>query len=534
LGRPRKNATKEVVQQENQELSKKEVYDVMEYARALASSFYPGIITPDLISARMKEASFTPLIATETSLSKALADPKNNEETLRSFVEYYEIASAPIRRIISYLSSLPDFSLQYTVSSTEQNDYKSNDFKSDQNVFFDYLDHFDYEYHFRNVLKQVLRNEIYACVVREDGQKIVLQEIPLQYVKITGKWEYGFLIDMNFYYFIQPGVSIEGWPDWFKMKYNELFGGEKGLQKYDPMLPPELRGSSEYIYWVSLPPQYGWCFKFDPSLTVAVPHLASILPEFIDQGIMRSLQKDINIQKATKIMAGSIPLLKDQGSKVANALALDPKTTGQFLALVKNALSSAIKVAAAPLENMSAISFDGDSAAYDEYLRTAVSSTGYNSALFYTSKLKANAFESQLSFESDVLAITQSMYPQFAGFISYWANKRLKKYRYNIFFEGNAYYLSRQQRFDKAMQLAQMGAFLPQKIASALGMRPHDLIRMLEENKANGYTDLLTPVLSAFQQGNNGGAPKKSDSEISDSGAETRETGANAGRGGKE
>ena len=68
-------------------LSEQQVWDVLTFARTLASNMFPGIITPDLLSQRMKEISYTPSVATEDALNRALADPKNSEEQLRSFIE---------------------------------------------------------------------------------------------------------------------------------------------------------------------------------------------------------------------------------------------------------------------------------------------------------------------------------------------------------------------------------------------------------------------------------------------------------------
>lgn len=525
------------IEQSQEELSPQQVVDVLEFARAMAGSLYPSVLTPDLINEKLKSVSYNPLAPTQDSLNRALANPKQSEEQLRSFVEHYEIISAPVRRIISYLSSQLSLDLMYTVTNAEPEEYKNAKFKKDQKNIYDFLDRFDFQYFFRNVIKQLLRNEIYVGCLRDEGERIVLQELPLQFCKISSLWSYGYLIDFNFYYFLQPGVSLDGYPDFFKKKFDELFSGENGYKTYNPLMDPDLRGNSQFVYWVSIPPDVAWTFKFDSSLTVGVPYVASLLPDFIDQAYMRALQKSTNLASATKILTASIPLLKDQGAKVANALALDTKTTGQFMALVKSALSEAVKVAVAPVENIGAVSFDGDSEMYDTWMRGALASSGLNTALFYTSKLKANAIESQLSFQGDSLLMEHNLYPQFANFLNYYCNKRTSKYKYNFKFEGNAYYLDRQKRLETATTLATNGIVLPQLFSSALGLKPQDFYRMMEESKATGFVDKLTPILSSFQMGNNpanGGRPEKSDSKISESGEQTKSDGANIGRGGKE
>jgi hypothetical protein len=518
-------------------LDKQTVIDVLEFARAMAGSMYPSVLTPDLVNEKLKSISYNPLAPTQDSLNRALSNPKQSEEQLRSFVEYYETLSAPIRRIISYLTSQLSLDILYTVTNAEPEDYKTPKFKKDQKNIYDFLDRFDYQYFFRNVIKQLLRNEIYVGCLRDESERIVLQELPLQFCKISSLWDYGYLIDFNFYYFLQPGVSLDGFPDFFKKKFNELFSGENGYKTYNPLLSPDLRGNSQFVYWVSIPPDVAWVFKFDPSLTVGTPYIASLLPDFIDQAYMRNLQKNTNLASATKILAASIPLLKDQGAKVANALALDSKITGQFLALVKVALSDAVKVAVAPIENISAISFDGNSEMYDTWMRSSLASSGLNTALFYTSKLKANAIESQLSFQSDSLLMEHNLLPQFANFMNYYCSKKTSKFKYSFKFEGNAYYLDRQKRLETATTLATNGVILPQLFSSALGLKPQDFYRMMEESKAMDFVGKLTPIISSFnmpggEKGN--GRPTKSDATISESGEQTKSDGGNIGRGGKE
>jgi len=232
------------------EITVKEVWDVLQFAQTSMMSYFPNIYTPQLINSRMKDISFNPSVPTQDALDQALANPKNNEEILRNFVESMEILSAPFKRIISYMSSMLAYDLTYTAINVK--DYNDAKYKIDLDILFDFLDRFDYKREFNNVTKQLLRNELFAFSMRDDGDKIVLQELPLNYVKITGKWDYGFLIDFDFTYFLQPGVDVRMFPPFFQKKFDEIFGGSEGYNQYLPSLPVELRSKNNYIYWVFL------------------------------------------------------------------------------------------------------------------------------------------------------------------------------------------------------------------------------------------------------------------------------------------
>ena len=62
----------------------KEVFDFYNFSMAQSNM---NILTPDLLSGRMKDISMNPMVATETSLNAALIDPKNSENALMAFSE---------------------------------------------------------------------------------------------------------------------------------------------------------------------------------------------------------------------------------------------------------------------------------------------------------------------------------------------------------------------------------------------------------------------------------------------------------------
>jgi len=515
-------------------LSKQAVYNVMQFAQALMSSPFSNAynyITPDLINQKLKDISYSPLAPTSSDITKALNDPKNYEEQLRSFVEYFEGISMPLKRIISYMASHLSFDLQYTVQGIEEDsEYTSKPFLKDKKVVFDYFDKFDYASSFRNISKQLLRNEIAVVCPREDKDKIVLQELPLQYCKITARGSYAPLISFDFYYFLQPGVDIDLYPDWFKQKYVELFEGKSNLRHYDPGIPPSLRGNSQYIFWVDLPPEMGWVFKLDVSNMTGNPYFSGLMPMLVNDQVMINLQKNINMAEASKIILGQVPMRKDdKTASVADMIAIEPVTLGKFMALIKSSLDSSVSVASAPLEDMKSISFEGNNELLSKWIQTSLSMSGMDTSLIYSMQTKANLIDSQLSFESDSKIMEQQLYPQFVSFLNYWVHKRTTKYRYYFRLEGNDYYLNRTQRFDRAMTLADKGIVLPQLIASSLGLKPQELERMLQESRATKFAEKLTPIVSAFQMSpsNDAGRPKQNDSELGESGAQTRESGSN-------
>jgi len=516
-------------------LSEEEINQVFDFATFAKNQFgYSNVLTPDLLSARMKDVSLNPMVATETTLNNAMLAPKESEIALLGFSENFELQSMPYKRLIDYLSGMLSWDMTYT-SDVEEKDYDSGAYKKDLKTVQEFFDKFDYKKSFSEVIRQLLRNEAYFCALRF-SDRLVLQELPSSpaYTKITGRWDYGLLGSFNMMWFLLPGVDINLYPPFFARKYNEIWGGQNGKHpQYVPSLPPEIRGDSSWVYWQDLEPQDFWVFKGTEEIASRIPYFSPLFLDLLNQPLMRNLQKNINMSAASRLLVGQVPFLKDSNAKVKDAISMTSETLGKFLQLVRSALSQSISMTAAPLEQMQGVTFPAENEMYDSYMRTALASSGVNSNLIFSSNIKPNAIETQLSLNVDEQIATK-LYPQFESFLNYHVNRFTKKYKFHFKFEGTNFYTNRQNRLDAQMGLLPLGIVLPQKISAALGMSPFEFERQLAEGRANKWVDKLTPIISGAQMPADGaGRPSKSDTAISDEGANTRGTGGNIARGGK-
>ena len=542
--------TDQINDQENliTEATQEEVYNVLEFVRNYDPTFLPGIITPMLLNQRMKDITLNSVQATESTLEAALKAPKDSEEQLQSFSQDFEITSQPYKRLLAYLGNMLSFDLTYSctnIPSNKTSEYTSLAYRKDLDVVKEFLDKFDYVEEFTNVVKQLLRNEAFFCSPRFDfnGQdapdKYTLQELPSspRYTMLTGRWAYGWLYSLNMYWFIQPGVDIDLYSPFFKQKFLEAYDGRGGFRTYDPTLSEQLRGRSSYIYWQDLPVSEAWCWKFNPTVATRLPHFSGLFLDLIQQPVMRAIQKSINESTAARVVVGQIGLLKETSAKTKDQFNINPAVLGQFLAVIKAAIGDALKVAAVPLEDVKGIEFSSDNEIYSSYLKTALGNSGVNTNLVFSNDLKMNTIETQLSLNSDEQLMT-ALYPQFNNFLKYQINSRTKKYKFDFNFEGTQFYNNRQQRLDHQIELSSLGIVLPQKIAASIGMNPFDFERQLAEAKETGFVDKLTPIISGFQQSGkdggtaDGGRPQKKDTDLTESGAESRATGSNIGKGG--
>lgn len=524
---------------QNEELSQDELYDVLEFARRVYSgNITPNVYTPELTNARMKDLNLNPLSATETNIETALKDPKNNERQLIGYSEFFYLTSMIYKRMLGYIAQMPSFDYTVTCINAKKEDYKSEKYQKDMDAVYGFLDKFDVKKEFKQIMDQLLLNETYYGVLRDEStDKFAFQQLPNDYCKLTGRCEYSLLFDFNMiYFFSQVGVDLRSFPRIFTEYYNRVLD-----MKNNGYLPSSTldKRTGEWVYWVQTSPEDGmFAFKFNIGNVTSIPYFAPLFSDVVLAPLMRNLQKNVNILKAQKILVGLIPLLKDPKSgSVKDAVAIEATTLGNFLGLLKAGLHESVKVGGVPFSDLKEIDFDTTNTnIMDDYTKTTSAMSGINSRLIFANDKMSNA-ETQASIDVDEY-LTLHIYNQFNQCMDFQINKLTENFKFKFKFQGTEFKSNRQFRLDNAIKLAEHGVVLYQQIAASIGIEPHDFIRQLEEGQAMGFVDLLTPMISMYQTNGNesidkGGRERKSDNELTDSGSATRDNGSNLGRGGK-
>jgi len=544
-----KNKTENQIEEVS--LTESEVWEVINFARAM-NGFYYGepYLSPDLSNAKLKELNLNPLQASADELETAMRNPKNSELQLRSFSQDFELQSMVYKRLISYLSNMLAFDVTYT-SNAKPEDYKKPRYERDLEKVEEFLDNFSYKMEFRIAIREMLRNDAYFGVLRKIGERYILQELPPDYCRITGRWAHGFVFEFDMNWFTE--ADIDNYPDFFVKKYRELLNENKLKPNYKSVFPANDRIFRNNSQWVEVPPEISACFKLSPELITQLPYFIPLFNDLILQGLMRNLQKNLNMAAANRMIIGEVPMLnKEIKATVRDSIAVSPELLGRFLALVKSAIGDSVKLASAPLTNMRGIEFESDNDLYDSYLRTTLASSGINTNLIFSSSVKPNAIETQLSLNVDE-QMMKAIYEQFEIFVNYQLSKITSYFRFKIEFEGSDFSIDRDARFEKAMTLFDKGIMLPQKIAASLGIKPSQLRKHMEEAEANEFISKITPpaleqqlrMMELMPEGvgsptnpknaesGEAGRPKKNIKDLGEEGQKTRETGSNVAKKGR-
>lgn len=516
-------------QEEQTELTQTEVLDVLKFAENLYSPlmYGNGVWTPQLVSSALKSNTMTPEAAGDPqTIESALSHPNDTEDKLLGYSEYFELTSSVYKRALTYYSSLLSFDVSFDCVNAKPGDYSSKRFIDDFNNVGIFLDKFDVKAEFSKIARQLMRQGIYVGLWRNDcDDKFLFQEFPStpNYALLTGRWAYGYTVDLNMLYFLRPGVDIDMYPDQFKEYYRTAFGD----QVDHPYIPSNstIDRTGAFAQWVQTDPMLVWAFKSNPEVATRVPFLSGMLADVSLQPVMRQLQSNANIGAASKIVAGQVGIKRDsKGAIVQDALTLNPVTLGKFLSVVKAGLSDVIQLVAAPLENIKGIEFDGSETKelYSTYQKNAAALAGNSNFFFSDGNSKMNAIETQLIANIDE-NITGTLYPQFEDFLNFAANQYTGKYKFKFHLNGYNNYLYRKEIKERCLSFIPVGFLDLDTISHAMGMNNKtQLIRKMNETKGFDLSGLIT-ILPTSGKSLDGSLPevKKSDeTDVSENGRE--------------
>ena len=111
--------------------------------------------------------------------------------------------------------------------------------------------------------------------------------------------------------------------------------------------------------------------------------------------------------------------------------------------------------------------------------------------------------------------------------VEFFVNKLTKHYKFSFEFNGCSYPFERRERFDRLVTIADKGLVLgPSAWASAMGYKPQEFERLLEESKYSGWIDNVSQLMmnvNTTKQESQGGRPRQETGDLTDSGESSRD-----------
>lgn len=510
----------------NTELTKEQVFDVVTFAQSLI--YGNGFYTPELLNYNLLSLTGNTKTPTYEKIIKALDNARAQAKDLQEYSAWVEYNNMLYARLIRYYANMLSFDLKVTCINANGEDYSSQEYLDDKKRVWKFLDNFDYKREFNRVVDICVRQQVDFTWFRTtrgtfnagpedvDAEKVTklpkytLQTMPQDYCKITGYFEQGMLYDFDMMYFLKPGVDMDAFDPVFKKKAREIFT-EDGFLKYVPTNPLNNRDGS-FSYWVQTSPDMGaFVFSLNDFGFDTIPFLAPTLPNMITDREIQALQKDKDIEAAYGLLMGEMELLdKQKSGNVKDAFAINPKTLGTLLNLVRTGLDRNIKVGALPVKNLDFYQYnDSNPDSYTTQVKnTSALGASAGNMIFSTGKLSQEEARNAIMTDANII---KRMYSQFNAFLNFYVNKKTRKYKFSFEFEGINFPFEQEYRQKKVMELANVGIVLPSAIGAAYGYKPQDFERMMEEAKHGGFTDNLVQLMSIHTSSDKGGRPKQSE-----------------------
>jgi len=366
------------------------------------------------------------------------------------------------------------------------------------------------KYAFPKIMKGVMLEDTKFYYVIEGSDSVMLYEMPQKYCKIIGLTQYGYQYAFNMYYFLQPGINVYDFPEEFIKYFEEFIHNKK---------------KNEFYYWKPLDPVKAPVFKFNDHIAGITPPL---MGAFIDSAEIEAYKKLLKTKtqvEVWKLLLAKIPLKENQkGGKTMDEFAIDPSTAGQFAAMMQAGVPDWVKVIASPLET-EPVDFkqsQSDNNLSEVGNRNFYEGIGTPSVLFGESTSTVGGLNATIKTDENYVF---HMYRQFERFLRNYLKANIsKKYRFKYIFPDITRF-NYKEKFETFFKAAQFGSS-KDIVFTAMGINPEDMKNLIYYENSIGITDKMKPLMSSHVQsadGSEGGRPKKSEEDLTDKGAESRD-----------
>lgn len=434
----------------------------------------------------------------------------SSQTNLRNLSRFLYTLSFPLRRIINYFASLPDFSVYKVIpdiSMIEEPDEES--VLQDYEDVCRYVRAMDLMLDLFKLLIIAWREDcVYFFPVEDEDGNMLLYPMDGAYCKISGVGYNGlYHVAYDFSFFNgQNSFYLDIWPSEFKKKYN-------AYQK------------DSSLRWQELDDARAFKINIDTPELVISP-LASLFESIIDLIDLQSLTSVKDALEIYKLLVMKIPLLN---SKSPDDLALSLSLAQKFYKVALETLPPEIGLILSPGMDVDSVSFDknatSDSDAISDAYSNLMSNAGV-SQIMDSSRLTGQSAV-KASMLCDIMMATKGIIPQINAFV----NERIKLKFPNtqmIFKFTDVTIYTKEDRIKELQTACEYGLPFKMELAMTLGQDPLENYAMdwLENKLGLAQTRWNRPLISSHTMSGSsdeqtGGAPQKD--EVTDDGAASRE-----------
>lgn len=438
---------------------------------------------------------------------KFLLEPKKFQKELRKLSNYLYNSSPNYKRLVQYFSSLLTF--DFIIEPYDLNLEKVNvdAFKKQYQKNVNLLENMNIPHEFLKVLRTAFKEDIFYGYEHSTDESYFIQKLDPDYCQIKS-------IEDGVYNFAFDFSIFDSDEDLLK-KYPQEFINKHKIYKND----------KKNNRWLELDSKKTICIKINEEIEYPIPPFNVVFEAVFDIDDQKRMRKVQTKMDNYMILTQQIPI--DEKNGEANKFLIDLDTAISFHNKATQSLPEEVGLVTSPMK-IEAIKLERKNKDTDrvaEAERDYYNAAGVSQTLFNSDKMTSTGVSKSVTTDEQIVFDVLRQ-------LERWINRKLKNfnktYKFRAKFLNNTIFNIKevQERYLKA---AQFGFPVKSALASSLGLSPSGLSNMtFLENDILGLHERMIPLSSAHtQSGDEAGAPKKSDNEISDSGLKTRDNDGN-------
>lgn len=441
------------------------------------------------------------------NINTYLSNPHTYQKQLRDAVTYIYGASSHFRRLIQYFTGLND--LAYVVSPYKIDPHKANPNSINRNYrkTLNALASMNIKTQFPKIITVCLREDAFYGTMWVTNDSIIIQQLPADYCQISSI-ENGVLnVTFDFSYFDSRSAYLPLYPAEFQKKYRVYQGDRNGSR------------------WQELDSPTSFAIKCNNDI------LDYSIPPFV--GVLRDIYEleDYRQLKLTKTeLENYAMVVMTLGINDDGEWQMDLNKAREFWQNLDAILPEEIGSVLSPMP-INKISFEkshtGDTDTIADAAQNMFTSAGVQSQIFNSENPSANALA--LSIKADQ-AITFGIVKSIEDMLNRYIQSQGFGKNFKVTFLDCSPF-NRKELADQYLKACQFGMPMVSYFAATMGLGQAELDSMnFLENDILKVKETFIPLQSSSTQSSDGngstdegGAPEKDVTELSDSGEQSRE-----------
>lgn len=442
----------------------------------------------------MQSVNMNPKAPTQSNLTTWLLNPSKHQKNLRDASAWLEGAVMQYRRTIDHFAKILTFKQEVTASTFPQNEREKTTFKNSHGRCLDYLRKFNLKYQKDIILKKIMRDGGMFAYFVEDDNFVNMIEIPSDYAYITGRWQWGWTYAVDLAWFDDLVGAEEAMPEMYE--YYKTFVA---------MREAKLTGNNlaQFQYY-AVPVEDGYYFAFDVLVAQNIPPFSGIFTDALEINTYKKLLKQKSALDTWKVIAQEIPL--DVNGKPQ----IPVKLAQAFIELTQKVIPQGTTTFSTPMKvkelNFSNSQNQNNINGIGEQLFWR--SIGVNGSLMDLGDKSAASL--RLSLINDG-AFVEHVYRQFENYINLRFLIISRKFIFNIKLFGNRY--TDAEDMKNYADLVKNANMPVGKLFGYVGYEPHEVMPTLQMENLFDLKELMTPLVSQFQQSSTDDAGRKKQDE---------------------